>query len=182
MLYTQHMDGESRKILEAFVADRRAADGADVPPASIELVRAGGLRVTGEGGASVRTRASDTPIADLNFDFQNEYEGQLTIDVYQDGNDIIVESTIAGIDPKDIDIAVTNESVSIRGERRRDVRVDERDFFYRECFWGKFARSVILPQKVDPDRAKATLKNGVLMIRMPKLDGHEAKRLTVHGS
>lgn len=171
------MDGESRKILEAFVVGSSAQAGH--PPAPIELVRA---KVIDENGASVRTRASDTSIADLNFDFQNEYEGQLTVDIYQDGNDIVVESTIAGADPKNIDIAVTDESVSIRGERRRDVRVDERDFFYRECFWGKFARSVILPQKVDPDRAKATLKNGVLTIRMPKLDGHEAKRLKVHGA
>ncbi len=160
--------GESPSVVAAY------ADGA---PASIELVRASTEKQADK--AAVKTRKSDSSLNALNFDFQNEYEGQLTIDVYQDGGDIIVESTIAGVEPGNLDISITSESVSIRGERTRHRNVEERDFFYQECFWGKFSRLIILPQKVDSDRAKATLKNGVLTIRMPKMEEHETKKLKV---
>jgi HSP20 family protein len=165
---------------EPDVTAEMRAELADAPrrygtePAPIEFVRA--------GVAIVKTRKSDASLGEMNFDFQNEYEGQLTIDVYQDKNDIIVESTVAGVNPSNLDIAVTNESVNIRGERRRESEAHDRDFFYRECYWGKFARLIILPQNVDPDRAQATLKNGVLTIRLPKTGEQETKRLKVQFS
>lgn len=117
-------------------------------------------------------------------DLQNisdEGEGQLTVDVYQTPSDIVVESTVAGVKPENIDIDVTNESVTIRGERHHEHQIDENDYFYQECFWGKFSRSVILPQEVDPDGAHSTLKNGVLTIHLPKVHRNKSKKLTVKG-
>lgn len=109
----------------------------------------------------------------------DEGEGQLTVDVYQTPDDIVVESTVAGVKPDDIDIDVTNESVTIRGERHREHHVSEDDYFYQECFWGKFSRSIILPQEVDPDGAHSSLKNGVLTIRLPKVNRSKSKKLKV---
>jgi len=109
----------------------------------------------------------------------DEGEGQLTVDVYQTPEEIIVESTIAGVKPDDIEIDVTSESVTIRGERHQEEKVAESDYFYRECFWGRFSRSIILPQEVDPDRAHSALKNGVLVIKLPKLHRNKAKKLKV---
>ena len=109
----------------------------------------------------------------------DESEGQLTVDVYQDNENIIVQSTVAGIDPEGLEINITNESVTIRGERQRETKVDEKDYFYQECFWGRVSRSIILPQEVDPEKSNAVLKNGVLTIKMPKLDRKKAKKLKV---
>ncbi|MCX6788414.1 MAG: Hsp20/alpha crystallin family protein [bacterium] len=109
----------------------------------------------------------------------DETEGQLTIDVYQDGDDVIVQSTVAGVSPEDLDIHITNESVSVRGEREKSEKIEEKDYFYQECFWGRFSRSVMLPVEVDPEKSTAVVKNGVLTIRMPKMNRSKAKKVKV---
>lgn len=123
-----------------------------------------------------KTRFSLRKVAE---DDDSEPEGQLTIDVYQTPAEIVIESAIAGVDPEDLDINVTTDSVSITGRRRREKTVREEDYFYRECYWGKFSRSIILPQEVDPDDSRVTLKNGILSIHLPKLNKRKAKKLKV---
>lgn len=108
-----------------------------------------------------------------------ESEGQLTIDVYQTPDDIFVESTIAGVEPENLDIDITNESVTIKGERRKEETVADEDYLHQECYWGKFSRSVILPQEIDPDKAHAEFKNGILKIRLPKLNRGRVKKLKI---
>ena len=98
----------------------------------------------------------------------NEDEGQLSVDVYQTKNEIIVKSTIAGVKPDDLDIAVNGDMVTIRGQRRQETEIDEKDYFFRECYWGGFSRSLILPCEVKTDHIQANLKNGVLTIILPK--------------
>lgn len=116
--------------------------------------------------------------AEIN-DFMEEAEGQLTVDVYQTPNEIVVQSTVAGISPDDLDISITNESVTIRGKREKSEKVKDEDYFYQECYWGKFARTIILPQEVDAEKSTAGMKNGVLTIRLPKLDREKTKKLKV---
>jgi len=108
-----------------------------------------------------------------------EGEGQLTIDVYQTKDDIVIESTIAGVKPEDLDIDITNESVSIRGERRRETCAPESDYLYQECYWGRFSRSVILPQEIDPDKASAEMDQGILKITLPKINREKSKKLRI---
>ncbi len=110
---------------------------------------------------------------------EEEVEGQLTVDVYQNEDWIVVQSTIAGVDSDNLEINITNESVTIHGKREKIEKIDEKDYFYQECFWGRFSRSIILPQEVDPEKSTASLKNGVLTIRMPKLNRKKAKKLKV---
>lgn len=113
----------------------------------------------------------------------SETEGRLTIDVYQTPSHIIIESTIAGVNPEELDIDITAESVTIRGERKHEEKIEEEDYLYQECFWGKFSRSVILPQEIDPDKASASfLKNGVLKIKLPKINREKSKRLKINFS
>ena len=116
--------------------------------------------------------------AEIN-DFVEEVEGQLTVDVYQTPTEIVIQSTVAGVDPENLDISITNESVTIRGKRERLERVKEEDYFFQECYWGRFTRSIILPQEVDGEKAVATIKNGVLAIRLPKLNRDKVKKLRV---
>lgn len=111
----------------------------------------------------------------------SDSDGQLTVDVYKDGDFIVVESTVAGVDPGDLDINITSESVTIKGERERSNEVDDENFYYQECFWGSFSRSIILPEEVDPDDSEANFdKNGILEIRMPVLKKSKAKKLKVN--
>lgn len=108
-----------------------------------------------------------------------EQEGQLTVDVFQDDENIIIQSTIAGVSPEDLDVSITNDMVTIRGERRQQYDVDEEDYFYQECYWGTFSRSVILPIEIDADRAEAKIRNGVLTIRIPKANTAVTRKLKV---
>ncbi|MEK7191907.1 MAG: Hsp20/alpha crystallin family protein [Patescibacteria group bacterium] len=106
-------------------------------------------------------------------------EGQLTIDVYQTPDEIFVESPIAGVKPDELDVSITNESVTIKGKREKERRIRDEDYFYQECYWGKFSRSIILPQEVDAEKSEAVIKNGVLIIRMPKLNRQRSKKLHI---
>ncbi|MBI3671771.1 Hsp20/alpha crystallin family protein, partial [Candidatus Azambacteria bacterium] len=74
-----------------------------------------------------------------------ETEGQLVLDVYQDENSIIVKSTLAGVKPEDVDITMTNDMLSIKGVREKEEEIKEDDYYYQECYWGAFSRSVIIP-------------------------------------
>jgi HSP20 family protein len=94
-------------------------------------------------------------------------EGQLSVDVFRDGDALVVRSTVAGVKPEDLDIAIHGDLLTIRGRRSLIKEVPEDDWFYRECFWGAFSRSIVLPYEVATDLAQATLKNGVLEIRIP---------------
>jgi len=102
------------------------------------------------------------------YDDELEEEGQLSVDVYQDKSNIIIKSTIAGVEPEDIDITFDNDMITVRGKRKKDLTVDEGDYFYQECYWGGFSRSIILPVEVQEEKIKATIKNGVLTITLPK--------------
>jgi len=112
-------------------------------------------------------------------DLVDERDGQLAIDVYQKGDNVIVEAPIAGVNTDDLDIHITNESLMIRGKRHREHTIKEKDYFFQECYWGRFSRSLILPEEVNADRAEATIKNGVLRITMPKLEAGTGKKMGI---
>lgn len=97
-----------------------------------------------------------------------EYEGQLSVDVYQTPDEIVIKSTIAGVKPEDLDVTINNDMVTIKGKREDSKEVSEENYFYQECYWGGFSRSIILPVEVKAEESKAQLKNGVLTIRLPK--------------
>ena len=98
----------------------------------------------------------------------DDLEGQLSVDVYQKGDAIVVKSTIAGVEPEDLDIFLNRDMLTIKGKREHAESVQQGEYFVRECYWGKFSRTIILPSDVKSEDAKATLKDGVLTIVMPK--------------
>lgn len=110
-----------------------------------------------------------------------ESEGQLTIDVYQTDDDIVIKSTIAGVKPEDLDVNINNDMVTIRGERKQDEDIDPENYYYQECYWGPFSRSVILPVEIIADKAEATMKNGILALRLPKADTTKTRKIQVRG-
>jgi HSP20 family protein len=126
------------------------------------------------------TMQSENPVQEEES-WAGESEGQLTIDVYQTDNDIVIKSTIAGVKPEDLDVSINNDMVTIRGERKNDEKVEGENYYYQECYWGTFSRSVILPVEVIADKAEAAMKNGILTLRLPKADTTKTKRIQVRG-
>lgn len=109
---------------------------------------------------------------------QSDYEeGQLSIDVYQTPGEIIIKSTIAGVKPEDIDISINNDMLTIRGHRSMDQKIREENYLYRECYWGSFSRSIILPVEVEGEKIEAELENGVLTVTLPK--AKNAKEISI---
>jgi len=116
-----------------------------------------------------------------NYQNLSDSEGQLTIDVYQTDNDIVIKSTIAGVKPEDLDVSINNDMLTIRGDRKQDELISSENYYYQECYWGSFSRSVILPIDVVPEKIEASMKNGILTIRMPKADNTRTKKIQVRG-
>ena len=140
----------------------------------VELAKAETSAVASRTGRTTSRAAAKAEAWD-----DGEPEGQLTVDVYQTPDEIVVESAIAGVKPDDIDVDVTSDSISIRGARRHEKQVKDEDYLYQECYWGRFARSLILPQEVDPENAELTFKNGILTVRLPKVNKKKSKKLKV---
>jgi len=108
----------------------------------------------------------------------DEYEeGQLSIDVYQTPKEIVVKSTIAGVRPEDIDISINNDMLTIRGKREMQENISENNYLFRECYWGSFSRSIILPVEIEAEKIDAALENGVLTVTLPK--ARPAKEITI---
>lgn len=101
--------------------------------------------------------------------FEDSYaEGQLAIDVYHTPTKLIINSTIAGAKPEDIDISLNNDMLTVRGKREVPSNVGAESYLHRECYWGSFSRSIILPFEIDQKNIKAALENGVLTITLTK--------------
>ncbi len=130
---------------------------------------------------SIDEYVADTKIStQATFQTDDELvEGALTIDVYQTDNDIVIVSTIAGVTAKDLDVSITNDMVTISGARKNPVKVKQENYFYQECYWGPFSRSVILPIDVDAEKSAAELKDGVLTITLPKSEKVKIKKIPI---
>ncbi len=105
-------------------------------------------------------------------------EGQLAVDVYQTESELVIQSAIAGVKPEELDISIEGDLITIKGERRRPSEEGE-DYFSQECYWGSFSRKIILPVEVDPGRIEATLNEGILTVRMPKISREKKMKVTV---
>jgi HSP20 family protein len=116
-----------------------------------------------------------------NEEWLNDFEGQLNIDMYQTKDNVIIKSTIAGVRPEDIDITVANDMLTIKGSRRKDESVPADDYFYQECYWGNFSRSVIIPVDIESEEIEADLKDGILTVIIPKAAKAKTKKVKVKG-
>ena len=108
-----------------------------------------------------------------------EVEGQLTVDIYDDGERIVIQSTVAGVKPEDLDVSITNDMVTVKGRRRKQEEVKDESYYYRELYWGSFSRSVILPEEIEVEKAEAALKNGLLTVKLPKKNKHIIQKIKV---
>ena len=99
------------------------------------------------------------------------------VDVYQDKDNVYVETPLAGVKPEDVDITFENDVLTVKGGTKKESEVDEKDYYRKEIRSGSFYRSVALPARVSADKAEATSKDGMLKITIPKAP--EAKPKTI---
>ena len=108
-----------------------------------------------------------------------EEEGELAIDLYETENELVLKSAIGGVKAENLDISITNDMITITGERQLEEKEEIKKNYYQECFWGRFSRAVILPKEVKSDLATAVIKNGILTIRLPKAGDNKKQGIKI---
>ena len=130
--------------------------------------------------APARTKARhlslDEDMEEVDPDME---EGELSVDVYQTANEIIIEAMVAGVKPEDLHLSITRDMVTIKGRRDGNTSVTHDDYFYKELYWGTFTRTILLPHEVEIEEAEAVEKHGLLIIRLPKVDKARQTKLKV---
>ena len=102
------------------------------------------------------------------------------VDIYEEGDDIMVKAEMPGVDQNDIDVTVTDNVLVLRGEKQKEEEANEGEYYRSERVYGSFVRSIPLPPEVDAQKANASFKNGVLEIRIPKAEEAKKRQIKVN--
>jgi HSP20 family protein len=102
-----------------------------------------------------------------------------SLDVSETKGDLVVKAEIPGIDPKDIDISLTNDLLTIKGEKKQEKEEKEENYHLIERSYGSFTRSIRLPKEVQSDKINASYKNGLLKITLPKSEEAKKKEIKI---
>lgn len=105
--------------------------------------------------------------------------GTIPVDMYQTDNEVVIKAPLPGIQPEEVDISVSEDTVTIRAERKEDKEVKEKDFIRKENRYGLIARSLSLPMEVKAEKAEAVFENGVLTLSLPKSEKVKPKQIKV---
>jgi HSP20 family protein len=122
---------------------------------------------------------SDKKEEENNWIEEENEEAELSIDVYQTPTDIIVQTMVAGVKPEDLEISISRDTATIRGEREESRTIDEDNYFTKELYWGKFSRTISLPAEVEPEEVEATEKHGLLTVKIRKVDKEKKNNIKV---
>ena len=124
---------------------------------------------------------NDFTAKNINLEPETDDIGQLSLDVYQTEENIVVIAPIAGVTMNDVKVSITDEVLTIEGNRTIPFEeINAKDLFTQECYWGKFSRSIILPTAVDRAKIKAGFKNGILKITVPKTEQIKTKVIQIN--
>jgi len=96
------------------------------------------------------------------------------VDIYEEGDEVVVKAEMPGMKKEDISVNITDAAITISGEKKKEEKVEKKDYYRLERSFGSFSRSFSLPKEIQTDKAKATFKEGILQVRMPKTE--EAKK------
>ncbi|MFA5838604.1 MAG: Hsp20/alpha crystallin family protein [Candidatus Paceibacterota bacterium] len=110
---------------------------------------------------------------------EDKEEYELAVDVYNRREEIIIQTMVAGVRPDDLDISITREVVTIRGERMQPEDVADEDYYHKELYWGAFSRTILLPAEIEVEESEASENYGLLTIRLPKIDKGRQTKLKV---
>jgi HSP20 family protein len=132
--------------------------------------------------------AADEPIADdqgmagptaNDWDDEEPVPGQLAVDVYETKDKLVVKARTAGVNKNDLDVSISDNTLSVRGTLSAGNEDDVENYFVQECYWGEFSRSIALPVPVKEEEIEAMLKDGVLTISFAKVKQDTVKKIEV---
>jgi HSP20 family protein len=102
------------------------------------------------------------------------------IDVHETADDVVVTAALPGVKPEDVDITMTGQNLTLKGEFKADESIDRDQYLYRERRYGAFSRSVQLPVRVKGDAAEATFTDGILTLRIPKAEEVKPRQIRIN--
>lgn len=130
-----------------------------------------------DDGAGDPAAATAAPADD--WDEDDSVPGQLAVDVYETRERLVVKARTAGVNKNDLDVSISDNTLSIRGTLSAGTEEDVENYFVQECYWGEFSRSIALPVPVKEDEIEAVLKDGVLTISFTKLKQDTVKKIQI---
>lgn len=123
--------------------------------------------------------AADPAAADDAWDEEETLPGQLAVDVYETKERLFVKGRVAGVNKADLDVSISDNTLSIRGTLTAGADDGVENYFVQECYWGEFSRSITLPVPVKEDEIEAVLKDGVLTISFTKVKQDTVKKIQI---
>ena len=130
--------------------------------------------------SSVAAPQQDNAAAEDNWEeAEDDFPGQLAVDVYETEGTLVVKARTAGVNKEDLDVSISDGILTVSGTLSSGDDTDATNWHIQECYWGEFSRTVALPVPVREDEAQASLKDGVLSITFPKIQQEAAKKIHV---
>ncbi len=103
----------------------------------------------------------------------------LPLDVFQTNNEVVVKASLPGFKPEEVDISITGDTLTIKGEHKEEKETKEEDYWLRERRWGTVSRTLTVPVEIQNDKAEASFENGVLTLTLPKLKRLNPKQIKI---
>lgn len=123
---------------------------------------------------------SDVPASNAEWDdSQEEFLGQLAVDVYETESKLVVKARTAGVNKEDLDVSISDGILTISGTLSSGDDTDATNWHIQECYWGEFSRTLALPVSVKEDEVEAVLKDGVLTVSFNKIKQEQAKKIQI---
>ena len=128
-----------------------------------------------------QVQAPHTPAVDETDSAEDEFPGQLAVDVYETDDKLVVKARTAGVNKQDLDVSLSDNILTISGTLNSGDQYNDQDkkWHIQECYWGEFSRTVALPVQIKEDEVEAILKDGVLIITFTKVRQEPAKKIQV---
>ena len=114
-----------------------------------------------------------------DWDDEDPVPGQLAVDVYETKDKLVVKARTAGVNKDELDVSISDNTLSIRGTLSAGNEEDVENYFVQECYWGEFSRSIALPVPVKEEEIEALLKDGVLTISFAKVKQDTVKKIQI---
>lgn len=120
-----------------------------------------------------------TPADDNWDDSEEDFPGQLAVDVYETEDKLVIKARTAGVNKEDLDVSISDGILTVSGTLSSGDDTDAINWHIQECYWGEFSRTLALPIPVKEDEVEAVLKDGVLTIKFAKVKQEQAKKIQV---
>lgn len=128
---------------------------------------------------SEQPSGQNSPVPNEEWDEDEAVPGQLAVDVFETKERLVVKARTAGVNKHDLDVSISDNTLTIRGTLSAGTEEDVENYFVQECYWGEFSRSIALPVPVKEDEIEALLKDGVLTVSFTKLKQDTVKKIEI---